>query len=115
MPLRKPLTGRVIAVPEARELERLSAMLEEKGATTLRYPLVATSDTLDVAAVKRWLDELARGEIDDLVLMTAEGVRRLHGVSRGAGIAAAFRRPRVRCASSGCSRTSRPSCPPPTG
>jgi uroporphyrinogen-III synthase len=82
---RKPLTGRVIAVPEARELERLSAMLEAKGATTLRYPLVATSDALDTGAVEAWLRELASGHLQDLVLMTAEGVRRLQSFSQRNG------------------------------
>src|SRR5262245_60431228 len=35
------LSGRTIALPEARELTRLAEMLEQRGATTIRCPLVA--------------------------------------------------------------------------
>ena len=77
MAARKPLAGRVIAVPETRELERLSSMLEQKGATTLRYPLVSVRDAPDTAAVEAWLMELVRGELDDVILMTGEGFVRL--------------------------------------
>src|SRR5258707_11894972 len=36
----KPLAGLTIALPEARESKRLASLLELKGATTLRVPLV---------------------------------------------------------------------------
>ena len=52
MAARKPLAGRVIAVPETRELERLSGMLEQKGATTLRYPLVGVREVITVESGK---------------------------------------------------------------
>jgi uroporphyrinogen-III synthase len=86
MAARKPLAGRVIAVPETRELERLSKMLEQKGATTLRYPLVSVLDAPDTAAVEAWLMELVRGELDDLIFMTAEGFVRLMGFANRSGL-----------------------------
>ena len=43
------LSGRRIALPETRELDRLAQMLEEHGAETLRCPMVAISDVPDPA------------------------------------------------------------------
>jgi len=83
---RRPLAGRVIAVPEARELEKLAAMLEDKGATTLRYPLVRIADAPDRASVVTWLRALAAGSFDDLILMTGEGLSRLLVFARRAGL-----------------------------
>jgi uroporphyrinogen-III synthase len=85
MTTRKPLAGRIIAVPEAREVERLSSMLEEKGATTLCYPLIATADAPEAAPIDAWLRELTSGQLSDLVLMTAEGLRRLRGFAERSG------------------------------
>src|SRR5258708_9472112 len=86
MAARKPIAGRVIAVPETRELERLSTMLEQKGATTLRYPLVSILDAPDTAAVEAWLMDLVRGELDDLILMTGEGIERLMAFASKSGL-----------------------------
>jgi len=41
------LSGRTIALPETRELDRLAQLLTEEGATTLRCPLVAIKDAPD--------------------------------------------------------------------
>jgi uroporphyrinogen-III synthase len=82
------LSGRRIAVPEARELDRLAELLESEGATTLRCPLVAIHDAPDPAPIERWLRALAAGEFDDLVLLTGEGLRRLLAAAERAGIRA---------------------------
>jgi len=74
-----PLSGRRIAIPESRELDRLARMLEAEGAETLRCPLVAIKDTPDPLPVQRWLE---RFPFDDLILYTGEGVRQLHGFAR---------------------------------
>ncbi|HEX3413608.1 MAG TPA: uroporphyrinogen-III synthase [Stellaceae bacterium] len=74
-----PLSGRRIALPETRELDRLARMFEEQGAETLRCPLVAIRDTPDPAPVRDWLMRLP---FDDLVLFTGEGLRRLHGFAQ---------------------------------
>ena len=71
-----PLSGRRIALPETRELDRLARMLDEQGAETLRCPMVAIQDAPDPWPVQEWI---ARFPFDDLILYTGEGLRRLHG------------------------------------
>jgi uroporphyrinogen-III synthase len=78
-PATGPLSGRLIALPETRELDRLARMLEAEGAETLRCPLVAINDTPDPRPVQEWL---GRFPFDDLILYTGEGLRRLHGFAR---------------------------------
>ena len=71
------LTGRTIAVPETRELDVFSAMLERRGATVLRCPLVAILDAPDPKPILEWLRGFNAGSCDDLILLTGEGLRRL--------------------------------------
>src|SRR4051812_45888579 len=71
------ITGRTIALPETRELDRLARLLEDEGATTMRCPLVAILDAPDPAPVLAWLRTLVAGGFDDVVLLTGEGLRRL--------------------------------------
>jgi len=81
------LSGRRIALPETRELDRLARMLEEQGAETLRCPMVAIRDAPDPAPVRDWLE---RFPFDDLVLFTGEGLRRLHGFAQRFDVERAF-------------------------
>ena len=81
------LSGRRIAVPETRELDRLARMLEAEGAETLRCPLVAIKDTPDPSSVREWL---GRFPFDDLIFYTGEGLRRLHGFARRLDIETRF-------------------------
>lgn len=83
-----PLSGKCIAVPESRELDLFARMLEEQGAQTLRCPLVAIRDLDDPAPAEAWLRRLVAGKFDDLILLTGEGLRRLIGIARRAGIEA---------------------------
>jgi uroporphyrinogen-III synthase len=73
------LSGRTIAVPETRELDVFSAMLERRGATVLRCPLVAILDAPDPAPVLQWIKKFNAASFDDLILLTGEGLRRLLG------------------------------------
>jgi uroporphyrinogen-III synthase len=82
-----PLSGRCIALPETRELDRLAQMIEEQGAATLRCPLVAINDAPDPLPVRAWL---GRFPFDDLILYTGEGLRRLHGFARRFDIETGF-------------------------
>src|SRR5271169_2227497 len=86
-PAHGPLSGRRIALPETREIERLARMLEAEGAETLRCPMVAIKDTPDPLPVQEWL---RRFPFDDLILYTGEGLRRLHGFARRFDIEAGF-------------------------
>jgi uroporphyrinogen-III synthase len=73
----EPLTGRVIAIPETREIEIFAAMLERRGATVVRCPMVAIRDAPDPAPVLQWSRAFAQGSCDDLILLTGEGLRRI--------------------------------------
>jgi uroporphyrinogen-III synthase len=86
-PANGALSGRRIALPETRELDRLARMLEEQGAETLRCPMVAIKDAPDPTRVKDWLGRLP---FDDLILFTGEGLRRLHGFAQRFEYEAAF-------------------------
>jgi uroporphyrinogen-III synthase len=79
------LAGRRILVPESRELDLFAQMLEARGAETLRCPLVTILDSDDPAPIETWLDRLAAGRFDDLILLTGEGLRRLMAVARRTG------------------------------
>jgi uroporphyrinogen-III synthase len=73
----RALEGRTVALAEGRQLEELAEMLEKEGATPLRCPMVSILDAPDPAPVVAWLRELIAGQLDYIVLLTGEGVRRL--------------------------------------
>jgi uroporphyrinogen-III synthase len=85
------LAGRRIVVPETRELDVLAQMLERQGATAVRCPLVSIHDAPDAAPVLAWLRRFIENPPDDLILTTGEGLQRLVGFARRAGIEDAFR------------------------
>jgi uroporphyrinogen-III synthase len=82
------LRGRTIALSETRELDRLAEMLGEAGATALRCPLVAIRDAPDPGPVEGWVRTLVAGELDDLVFLTGEGLRRLLATAERLGVRA---------------------------
>jgi uroporphyrinogen-III synthase len=71
------LQGRTIAVPETRELEVFASMLERRGATVIRCPLVSIKDAPDPQPVLEWSRAFASVAYDDLILLTGEGLRRI--------------------------------------
>jgi uroporphyrinogen-III synthase len=71
------LKGKRIAVPEMRELEVFSGLLERRGAEVLRCPLVSIYDTPHSAQVLAFVVTLADGGFDDFVLITGEGLTRI--------------------------------------
>ena len=73
----EPLAGRTIAIAETRELDVFAALLERRGARVLRYPLVQIVDAPDPGPVLEWVRSFAGGGLDDLILLTGEGLRRL--------------------------------------
>ncbi len=85
-PTPRPLEGRTIALPETRELDRMAQLLEEEGARTLRCPLVAILDAPDEGPSLAWLRGLVEGELDDLIFLTGEGLRRLVALAERHGM-----------------------------
>lgn len=77
MELEQSLRGRRIAVPETRELDVFADLLQRRGASVLRCPLVSIVDAPDPAPVLGWLREFNAGRMSDLILLTGEGLRRL--------------------------------------
>ena len=71
------LKGKRIAVPEMRELEIFSALLERRGAEVLRCPLVTIYDTPHSAAVLAFAVKVSEGGFDDFILITGEGLTRI--------------------------------------
>jgi uroporphyrinogen-III synthase len=84
------LAGKVVAVPEARQLDVLASLLERRGASVLRCPLVGIVDSPDEAGVLAWIDRLIGTPTDLVVFYTGEGVQRLAGFARRAGREAPF-------------------------
>jgi uroporphyrinogen-III synthase len=71
------LSNRTIAIPETRELDIFAGLLERRGATVIRCPLVSIHDAPDPKPVLAWIERVIAGECDDLILLTGEGLRRL--------------------------------------
>jgi len=84
------LAGKVVAVPEARQLDVLASLLERRGASVLRCPLVGIVDSPDEAGVVGWIERLIATPTDLVVFYTGEGVQRLVGFAGRAGREAAF-------------------------
>jgi uroporphyrinogen-III synthase len=84
------LAGRVVAVPETRQLDVLAGLLERRGASVLRCPLVGIEDSPDEPAVRAWLERAIAGRHDLFVFYTGEGIERLCGFARRAGLERAF-------------------------
>jgi uroporphyrinogen-III synthase len=84
------LRDRRIVVPETRELDLLTGMLEARGAIAIACPLVAICDAPDPAPVEAWLNRFIALPCDDLILLTGEGLRRLIGCAERSGLKAPF-------------------------
>lgn len=80
--LASALRGKRIAVPENRSLDVFCRLLEERGAQVLRCPLVAILDAPDPQPTLDWCQRLADGEMDSVIWLTGEGVRRTMDVTQ---------------------------------
>ena len=80
------LDGRRIAVPESRQLDVLEGLLVRRGAGVLRCPLVSIVDAPDPAPIVEWLLDFVERPPDIFILLTGEGLARLHGFAETAGI-----------------------------
>jgi uroporphyrinogen-III synthase len=94
------LAGKVVAVPEARQLDVLANLLERRGASVLRCPLVSIVDSPDEEGVLAWIERLIATPTDLAVFYTGEGIQRLVGFASRAGreaplVAALARTPKL--------------------
>jgi uroporphyrinogen-III synthase len=71
------LNGYRILILEAREEAQFSRLLTELGADVLACPMFAIHDPPDPAPVEAWIRRAIAKPLDDLVLLTGEGLRRL--------------------------------------
>jgi len=79
------LDGTRILILETREEAQFSRLLAEHGADVLRCPMVVIHDLPDPAPVEAWIRRAIAAPLDELVLTTGEGLRRIVGVARRAG------------------------------
>lgn len=84
------LTGRRIAVPESRQLDILAQLIERRDGEVLRVPLVSIHDAPDARPVLAWLHRFVETPPDLFILLTGEGLRRLHRLAADKGLDDAF-------------------------
>ncbi|MBR0973361.1 MULTISPECIES: uroporphyrinogen-III synthase [Bradyrhizobium] len=79
------LNGTRILILETREEAQFSKLLAEQGAEVVQCPMFTIQDAPDPAPVEAWIRRAIDRPLDDLVLMTGEGLRRIMklAVARG--------------------------------
>jgi uroporphyrinogen-III synthase len=76
------LNGYRILILETREEAQFSKLLAEQGADVLQCPMFTINDPPEPAPVEAWIRGAIEEPLDDLVLMTGEGLRRLMKAAR---------------------------------
>jgi uroporphyrinogen-III synthase len=84
------LNGYRILILETREEAQFSRLLAEQGAEVVQCPMFTIRDAPDAAPVEAWIGRLLERPLDDLVLMTGEGLRRLIKVAQRLGLGQQF-------------------------
>lgn len=84
------LNGYRILILETREEAQFSRLLAEQGADVLQCPMFTIHDAPDPAPIEAWIRRAIERPLDDLVLMTGEGLRRLMKVVRRIDVEAEF-------------------------
>src|ERR1700743_360588 len=84
------LNGYRILILETREEAQFSRLLTEQGADVVQCPMFTIHDAPDTAPIEAWIRTAIARPLDDLVLMTGEGLRRLMTVVRRIGVEAEF-------------------------
>ena len=79
------LRDKTVALAEGRQLEDLAALLEKEGAKPQGYPLLSILDAPDADPVNAWIDQFIASEIDWVIWLTGEGIRRLSGFAERSG------------------------------
>lgn len=89
-PMADRLTGTRILILETREEAQFSKLLAEQGAEVVQCPMFAIQDAPDPAPVEAWIRRTIDKPLDDLVLMTGEGLRRIMKLARIRALDQAF-------------------------
>ncbi|WP_050630197.1 uroporphyrinogen-III synthase [Bradyrhizobium viridifuturi] len=84
------LNGYRILILETREEAQFSRLLAEQGAEVLQCPMFTIHDAPDPAPIEAWIRRAIARPLDELVLMTGEGLRRLMKVVRRIGVETEF-------------------------
>lgn len=84
------LNGTRILILETREEAQFSKLLAEQGAEVVQCPMFTIEDAPDPAPVEAWIRRAIDRPLDDLVLMTGEGLRRIMKLARARGLDAAL-------------------------
>lgn len=79
------LNGYRVLILETREEAQFSRLLAEQGADVLQCPMFAINDAPDPAPIEAWIKRAIENPLDDLVLLTGEGLRRLMKMVRRMG------------------------------
>jgi len=92
------LSGYRILILETREEAQFSRLLRDQGADVIQCPMFTIADTPDRDGIGAWITQAIDAPLDDLVLMTGEGVRRLVAAAGRIGLEnefiTALKRPR---------------------
>lgn len=88
--IQSTLAEQVVAIPENRQLDVLSALFERRGAQVRRVPLLSIADNPDQDGVWRWLQRFVNDPPDLFVIYTGEGLRRLLAAAQRQGYTDAF-------------------------
>lgn len=75
------LDGIHVAVPESRQLDTMVQLLERRGATVFRVPLVAILDAPDPQPILAWIDRFISDPPAYFIILTGEGIRRLFSLA----------------------------------
>jgi uroporphyrinogen-III synthase len=84
------LNGYRILILETREEAQFARLLAEQGADVLQCPAFEIHDAPDPAPIEAWIRRSIEKPLDELVLMTGEGLRRLMKVVRRIGVEQEF-------------------------
>ncbi len=71
------LRGKVVAIPENRQMLLLSTMLSKRGAEVISVPMIAIHDAPNSLPILSWLEDFISAPPEILILLTGEGLRRL--------------------------------------
>ena len=84
------LNGYRILILETREEAQFSKLLAEQGAEVVRCPMFEIHDAPEPAPIEAWIRRAIDKPLDDLVLMTGEGLRRMMKLARERGLDQVF-------------------------